>query len=123
MSEVRNITEVVVMINDETRRKLREMNLGEVITILELQQRDLDCAAWSFDERFQRVIDYLYQEKYNSKIQRLIKLSKFRLPKAEVHDIYYNERGVDKNAIQELSTGQFVHSNTNVIFQGFIMLP
>lgn len=44
------------MINDETRRKLREMNLGEVITILELQQRDSDV-AWSFDERFQRVID------------------------------------------------------------------
>ena len=107
------------MINDETRRKLREMNLAEVITILELQQRDSDCIAWSFDERFQRVIDYLYQEKYNSKIQRLIKLSKFRLPKAEVHDIYYHERGIDREAILQLSTGQFVHSNTNVIFQGF----
>lgn len=110
---------VVAMINDETRRKLREMNLGEVITILELQQRDSNCIAWPFDERFQRVIDYLYQEKYNSKIQRLIKLSKFRLPKAEVHDIYYNERGIDRDAILQLSTGQFVHSNTNVIFQGF----
>jgi len=61
----------------------------------------------------------LYQEKYNSKIQRLIKLSKFRLPKAEVNDIYYSERGIDRNALQELSTGQFIHSNTNVIFQGF----
>lgn len=37
MSAVRSITEVVVMINDETRSKLREMNLGEVTTILELQ--------------------------------------------------------------------------------------
>ncbi len=119
MSAVRSTTEVVAMINDETRRKLREMNLAEVITILELQQRDSDCIAWSFDERFQRVIDYLYQEKYNSKIQRLIKLSKFRLPKAEVHDIYYHERGIDREAILQLSTGQFVHSNTNVIFQGF----
>ena len=69
MSAVRSTTEVVAMINDETKRKLREMNLAEVITILELQQRDSDCIAWSFDERFQRVIDYLYQEKYNSKIQ------------------------------------------------------
>lgn len=107
------------MINDETRRKLRELNLGEVITILELQQSDMDCVTWSFDERFQRIVDYLYQEKYNSKIQRLIKLSKFRLPKAEVNGIYYNGRGIDQNAIQALSTGQFILSNTNVIFQGF----
>lgn len=83
------------MINDETRRKLREMNLGEVVTALELQQQDLNCVTLPFDERFQRITDYLYQEKYNSKIQRLIKLSKFRLPKAEVNDIYYSERGID----------------------------
>ena len=54
----------------------------------------------TFDERTQRLVDYLYQEKYNSKIQRLMKLSKFRLPKAEVNDIYYSNRGIDKRLIQ-----------------------
>ncbi len=107
------------MINDETKRKLRELNLSEIITLLELQQQDTNCITLPFDERFQRIADYLYQEKYNGKIQRLIKLSKFRLPKAEVNDIYFNERGIDKNLIMELSTGQFIHSNTNVILQGF----
>lgn len=61
----------------------------------------------------------LYQEKYNNKIQRLIKLSKFRLPKAEVNDVYYHQRGIDRNTIQELSTCQFIHRSTDVIFQGF----
>lgn len=107
------------MINDETKRKLRELNLNELIAVLELQQKDLNCVTLSFDERFQRITDYLYQEKYNGKIQRLIKLSKFRLPKADVNDIYFNERGMNKNLITELSTGQFLHNNTNVIFQGF----
>ena len=107
------------MINDETKRKLRELNLSEIITLLELQQQDSNCITLPFDERFQRIADYLYQEKYNGKIQRLIKLSRFRLPKAEVNDIYFNERGMNKNLITELSTGQFIHSNTNVIFQGF----
>lgn len=108
------------MINDETKRKLRELNLSEIITVLELQQEDVNTITLSFDERFQRVIDYLYQEKYNNKIQRLIKLSKFRLPKAEVNAIYYQQqRGIDRNAIQELATCQFIHSNTDVIFQGF----
>jgi len=107
------------MINDETKRKLRELNLSEIITLLEIQQQDINCVTLPFDDRFQRIADYLYQEKYNGKIQRLIKLSKFRLPKAEVNDIYFYERGIDRNLITELSTGQFIHNNTNVIFQGF----
>ena len=107
------------MINDETKRKLRELNLSELVTALENQQRDIHSVALTFDERIQRLVDYLYQEKYNSKIQRLMKLSKFRLPKAEANDIYYSNRGIDKNVIQELSTCQFIGTNSNVIFQGF----
>lgn len=117
-SVAQSITGGFEMINDETKRKLRELNLSEIIPLLELQQQDINSVTLPFDERFQMIVDYLYQEKYNCKIQRLIKLSKFRLPKAEVNDIYYHERGIDKNLIMELSTGQFVHSNTNVIFQG-----
>ena len=45
--------------------------------------------------------------------------SKLILPKAEVHDIYYDGRGLNRDAIQELSTVQFLHNKTNVIFQGF----
>ena len=62
------------MINDETKRKLRELNLSEIITLLEIQQQDINCVTLPFDDRFQRIADYLYQEKYNGKIQRLIKL-------------------------------------------------
>lgn len=114
-----NTTEVAGMIHDETKRKLRDLNLAEVITALEIQQRETNCISQPFDERFQRVVDYLYQEKYNARIQRLIQLSKFRLPKAEMNDIYYDGRGLNRNAIQELATTQFMHSKTNVIFQGF----
>lgn len=67
----------------------------------------------------QRLVDYLYQEKYNSKIQRLIKLSKFRFPKSEVNDIYYIERGIDRQTLQELSICQLLENYTNIIFQGF----
>lgn len=114
-----SITEEVAMINDETKRKLRELNLSELITGLEMQQGDINRVTQPFDERMQHLIDYLYQEKYNSKIQRLMKLSRFRLPKAEVNDIYYVERGIDRLAIQELFTCQFTGSSSDVIFQGF----
>lgn len=119
MYVVQNIMEVVAVINDETKRKLRELNLSELIVALESQQSDINSATLPFDERIQRLVDYLYQEKYNSKIQRLMKLSKFRLPKSEVNDIYYSNRGIDRHLIQELSTCQFIGSNSNIIFQGF----
>ncbi|NLN05699.1 MAG: hypothetical protein GX166_12995 [Clostridiaceae bacterium] len=38
------------------------------------------------------------------KIQRLTQQSKLRLPRAEVHDIYYDGRGLNRDAIQELSS-------------------
>lgn len=107
------------MINEETKRKLRELNVGEMITILDLQQRDSQSALLSFDERFQQITDYLYQEKYNSKIHRLLKLSQLRLPRADVYDIFYTNRGIERSVIQELSTCQFINQHSNVIFQGF----
>ena len=60
------------MINDETKRKLRELNMSEIITGLEIQQSEPDTLAWSFDDRIQRLVDYVYQEKYNSKISLLV---------------------------------------------------
>lgn len=66
------ITEVRAMINEETRRKLRELNMGEFVIELEIKQFDPTTIALPFDERMQRLTDYVYQEKYNGRIQRLI---------------------------------------------------
>lgn len=77
------------MINEETRRKLREINLGEAIKGLEVQQADPATIALPFDERMQRLVDYIYQEKYNGKIQRLIKSAKLRFPQANRQGVIY----------------------------------
>lgn len=47
------------MINEETRRKLRELNMGEFVSGLELQQSDPSTISLSFDERMQRLTDYV----------------------------------------------------------------
>ena len=83
------------MINDETKRKLRELNMSEIITGLEIQQSEPDTLAWSFDDRIQRLVDYVYQEKYNSRIQRLIKSARLRFPQADMHGVYYDGRGLN----------------------------
>jgi len=119
MCGARNITGARAMINEETKRKLCEMNLGDAVVALELQRHDNNYTALPFDERFQHLVDYLYQENYNKTAQRLIKTAQFRLPKAEMRGIHYSGRKLNKDALMELSTCQFIDSNKNVIIQGF----
>lgn len=88
--------EVRVMINEETRRKLRELKMGEFVSGLELQQADPATIALPFDERMQRLTDYVYQEKYNGRIQRLIKSAKLRFPQANMHSLYYEGRCLNR---------------------------
>ena len=88
------------MINDETKRKHQELNMSEIISGLDLQQSEPETLAWSFDDRIQRLVDYVYQEKYNSRIQRLIKSARLRFPQADMHGIYYEGRGLNKTLLQ-----------------------
>lgn len=111
--------EVKVMINEETRRKLRELNLGELIKGLELQQSEPATIALPFDERMQRLTDYVYQEKYNSKIQRLIMGARLRFPQADRHGLYYEGRGLNRELLEHLFNGQYVTAHRSIILQGF----
>lgn len=106
------------MINDETKRKLREMNMAELISGLELQQTEPATVSLTFDERMQRVIDYVYQSKYNSKIQRLIKSARLRFPQADIHSLYYDGRALDRNLLTELFTCQYLDAHQSIILQG-----
>lgn len=107
------------MINEETRRKLRELNLGEFVKGLELQQSEPTTISLTFDERMQRLTDYVYQEKYNSKIQRLIASAKFRFPQADMHSLYYEGRGLNRELLEHLVSCQYVTTYQSIILQGF----
>lgn len=109
--------EVEAMINDETKRKLRELNMSEIITGLELQQSEPDTLAWSFDDRIQRLVDFVYQEKYNSRIQRLIKSARLRFPQADMHGVYYDGRGLNKSLLKDLFQGQYIDCHQSIVLQ------
>lgn len=107
------------MINDETRRKLREMNLGEIVSGLDVQQSDPATLGLSFDDRIQRLVDYVYQEKYNTKIKRLIQSAKLRFPQADMQGILYEGRGLNRDLLRNLSDCQYISSRQSIILQGF----
>lgn len=108
------------MLNDETKRKLRQMNIGEFIDAIDLQDRDTRTMGLSFDERLQELVDSVYQEKYNNRVQRLVKSAKFRIPTADVRDILYCPgRMLNRNLMNELATCRFVQDYQSIIIQGY----
>lgn len=108
------------MINEETKRKLRLMNIGEFIEVSEEQERDIQALALSFDERFQMMVDSVYQQKYNEKVKGLIKRSHLRLPKADMHDIFYHEqRPINRGIMDELASGRYIDECQSIILQGY----
>ena len=101
--------EATDMLNEETKRKLRLMNLAPVIDIVDQQDSDVQTVALPFDQRFQRIVDFLYQEKYNEKVKRLVKSARLRFPKADVHDIYYSpNRKINRDIMNELATCRYI---------------
>ena len=110
--------EVEAMINVETKRKLRELNMSEIIHGLEAQQREPETLSWPFDDRLERLVDYVYQEKYNGKIQRLIKSAKLRFPQADMHNIFYEGRGLNKTLLKDLFQCQYIGYHQSIILQG-----
>ena len=107
------------MLNEETRRKLRELNIGEMIEAIDTQGQDPFYITLTFEDRMKMTIDFLYQKKFNSKVQRLIKISKFRISNAAYSNICYADRGLDRQAMAEISTCQFIDTSSSVIFHGF----
>ena len=108
------------MINEETKRKLRLMNIGEFIEASEEQEQDVNALALSFDDRFQMMVDRVYQQKYNDKVHNLIKRAHLRLPKADIHNVFYHEkRTLSCGIIDELATGKYIDENQSIILQGY----
>ena len=108
------------MLNEETKRKLRIMNMNPVIDIVDQQDSDVQTVALPFEQRFQQIVDFLYQDKYDEKVQRLIKSAHLRFPKANVHDIYYSpKRRINRDVMNELATCRYIAENRNIVLQGY----
>ncbi|SDB57635.1 IstB-like ATP binding protein [Ruminococcaceae bacterium FB2012] len=107
------------MLSEETRRKLREMNLGELVEAIDLQEKQPEYMALSFDDRINLAVDYTYSAKYNAKVHRLISAARFRIADAALVNVYYEKRGLDKDMILTLGNCGFIEKNQPVVFNGF----
>ena len=108
------------MISDESRRKLREMHLDQMIDALDGQEEN--HAAYinmSFDDRLDLVIDECYSLKNADRAKRLLRYAKLRFPDADINTMYYEGRALSRNQVLELSTCAYIRNCTNIIINGF----
>ena len=62
----------MTILNEETRRKLRELNLSEFIEAIELQSQGVDYNILSFEDRLKVAVDYVYQKNTTAEFKVLL---------------------------------------------------
>lgn len=106
------------MISSSAKQQLIKMKLSEVIDIVEHQDGILEFTGMSFDERMEYLVNSLYEIKHAKTIQGLKKRAHLKMPEACINDIIWSGRGLDKNKILNLSSGNFVLTQSNIICMG-----
>ena len=109
---------MITIIDEETRRKLREMNMGEMVEALDLQEAGRTCMGMPFDERIRMMVDHVHEEKRVSSVKRLIQRARLRFPDAEPGETIYGGRGIDGALTREALTCQFMGRTANVVIEG-----
>lgn len=105
--------------NQETTRKLSEMNLRGFIDGCCEQESSQEYKDLTFEERFQLLVDGEYARRQSNKRQRLMNAAKFNAPSASLEDIeYHPDRNLDKQLMSELRTGNYIREHHNVILMG-----
>ncbi len=112
--------EVLTMISDESRRKLREMQLEQMVEAFDNQEANRETyLSMSFDARLNLLIAECYTAKNNDRVKRLLRCAKLRYPNADINTMYYEGRDLNRNTVLGLGTCGFITSRTNLIINGF----
>ena len=106
------------MLSNDTCEKLKGMGLESFLKAFAEQQFSA-YEDMTFEERFAMLIDYVYKDRMNARLRRLINQAKFRFKDADGNSIIYENRSLDRKQVLELLTCQFMETFTNVILVGF----
>jgi hypothetical protein len=102
----------------ETKRKLREMNAGELLEAIDSQDETLSIGM-PFDERVRLAVDDTYSTFTHSKVEGLIRRAGLHYPNADLRRIdLHDERNLNRQVLTQPGTYSFVARQENVVFQG-----
>lgn len=104
--------------NFEMKRSLTVLELGDLVKIIETQEKDVKLVDLSYDERLELLLEALIQERENKLINRLIKNAYFKYPMASIESLDFESRQIKKSTLINLAAMGFVRSASNIIITG-----
>ena len=107
-----------MIIDSETKRKLREMNATELLDAFERLDEQTTMPL-SHTEVIRLAVDNAHSGHMDARIQRLVKRAGLRYPQADLRTIdLMEERGLDRSVIAGPDAGNYLGQRLNVAFQG-----
>ena len=104
--------------NAYMKRKLGELDLADLARAIEQQELDLKSAELTFDDRLNRILDALIQDRECRHIKRLIRNAYLKYPTADINTLDYERRDLNPEVIRSLAKMGIVESATNILITG-----
>jgi DNA replication protein DnaC len=106
------------MLPQQTLETLRELRLMGMADAYEIQLRDADAQALSFDERLGLLTDQEWSRRQRRRLARRLQEAKLPL-NATVEDLDYTvPRGLDRALIRTLAQGRWIHEHLPTLVTG-----
>jgi DNA replication protein DnaC len=107
------------MLSNPTIETLKSLKLQGMIQALEEQQQTPAIHALSFDERLALIVDRERLYRDNHRRMRLLRGARLKVAEACIEDINYKAaRGLDKQQIATLATGEWLRRSQNLLITG-----
>jgi len=104
--------------NIELKKKLSVLELGDLVDVIENQEKDLSLSSLNYNERLEHLLEDLITERQNRLIARLTKNAELKYPNASIDMLDCEARGMHKETITNICSMGFVGAATNLIITG-----
>lgn len=97
--------------------KMRQMRLNGMSKAFDLTLQSGKNEKFTADEMISHLIDAEWDERYNRKLDRSVKMARFRY-KASMEQISFDDNRIDKNQVLRLVNCDFIKRKENIIITG-----
>ena len=100
-----------------TLEKMRQMRLTGMANAFEQTHQSGKNEKYTADEMTTHLIDSEWDDRYNRRLDRTVKMARFRYP-ASVEQLQFEDGRLDRNQIIRLAEGEFIIRKENIIITG-----
>ncbi len=105
--------------NESTLRKLTELRLYGMADKLKELAQSPKYTSLTHEELVSHMVDHEYDKRRNSRLERLLKNAKLKIPNACLEDIEYTaKRNIKKAQIQNILDSHFLENHHNILIAG-----